>query len=333
MGFLHNAAAALKFATFSPEATEINDYVVDAHKEAKTEQVNFAADIITDTTHNKILSVADFQNPAKNEALGSPPSIKEIIAAAKDLKGEALVNYIETNGITVEYLREKMNEQEKEYIRYDVAWMERQREINRINNGHSDDRQIDKDTDSEMVSLDKSRNFHEEQRRLLAVIIKAYTTQKNIPKIAAAAKKTAENFAENGKTLEEIEKGSDLDKALKALGMELFEKENYLGTMDVYVSIDGKKVKVVNRLGFDEYKILLRTDKGERIITFKMVSGTGEDDAGAIYYTEFRENSKEKQVELLGKQPTQTDFHHRKFMNLKPIINTTTGNKTVAINK
>lgn len=66
MGILH-AAAALKLAIFSLDATEINNYVADANKEARIERVYFARDMITTNTNDKALKLLGTQIPTKNK--------------------------------------------------------------------------------------------------------------------------------------------------------------------------------------------------------------------------------------------------------------------------
>ena len=156
MSILHTAAAALKLATFSPEATELNNYVADAHKEAKTEQINFASEIITTNTHDKVLAITNFQNPAKLETLdGDPPTAAEIIKGSQNLKGGALRDYLLVNGVTKEYLGGLISEAKSNHSTYKKVANNLNKDISRIRSMHATEFG-DKYTSSQTTNLENA---------------------------------------------------------------------------------------------------------------------------------------------------------------------------------
>jgi len=268
-----SASVALGLA-LSMMPAEVEAAKTNIHNEAHTAEIELASDMIVGNAHDKVLNVVDSQNPAKNtksrENLETePPSIKDIIAQAKDLKGEALVSYIEANGITKEYLQEKADEEEEQWRQYNRMWIARETEIHKLNQMHGEEFKIDVDTDDNLLYRDKSRDFHEKQRRNLAVILNAYVRQKSIP--------TAEDFAEKPSTIDQ--KSPAIVKWEKKYEMEIVDKDGR-----IYVYHNGEKVSVL--LYPEDYNgkpTLNLTKDGKMVFTY---ADNEKDDNIIIYIAE-----------------------------------------------
>jgi hypothetical protein len=321
MGILHTALATLKLATATPDAAEINDYVADAHKEAKTEQINFASEIITTNTHDKVLAITDFsKSREKLDTEPTPEEIKkanDVVAEITKLTDNDVINkYIkehssEWNETIINLMISKITEKENDYLNKSVQWADEESSI--VGAGSS----VDDDADIRKAKATREKHyFYAKTNTMRAIIakLKSIIAKKDLQELD-------KNFAENGVTVEQIQPGSQLDKDLKALGMKVFKEKDVLGYENVYVEIDGKKVEVATEEFDKEYFIISRKNGEEIIVSFKKIKK----EAGKIYYTEFRENSAKNLVEKWAKYPA-TNFKIKKSYNLKPINNQDTNN-------
>jgi hypothetical protein len=238
MGILHTALATLKLATATPDAAEINDYVADAHEEAKTEQINFASEIITTNTHDKVL---DITNGVKTRLIASQSKSREKIDTDPETKRAAktlvskLVNLKDYSKIKA-YLAEniatldvkvleaavvvlvEMEEQATSNANYEGG--EAARHINYVNSDPQAQGKYDQ-------AIANEREYDKEVSFLIGI-------ESYIKKIIA--KKDLENARAQGvvTNYKEIPANSKLDTIIKKLQITFKEDED--GLIGVYVN-------------------------------------------------------------------------------------------------
>jgi len=311
MGFLHNAVAALKLATATPEATEINNYVADTYQEAKTEKVELASGMIKSNTHDKVLSIADFtdKSPKSREKMDGDPTpeeIKQAKAIFKEMLGlkndmKTMTAYIDAHiaDWSPAVIRILIDSFEAESSKYSDLESKRDEKIREINNGHSEQYQIKKEQDAQWRDLNDKTNFYS---KLMSEFAKRLRLLKEA-KLTAASEKGVSDYRE-------IPANSPLDSLVKRMKMEF--KENSDGDVEVWINGVDTKYAFYPQVEYFKYKIYAVADNEDKLnaivfekIFTKDISRFKKDDKS---YEKFVIDDKNSGVIEFNKNPTNKNF-------------------------